>query len=92
MQVLGGYRACPKCGYRNCNEADYCIKCGSRLSGDEYVTNYDSRWRWPDIFGYGRDDPEWGMLQRAYMDYTGDVIDEDGRILYDGTPVPGRAE
>ena len=39
---------------------------------------FDSRWRFPELLGYFRDDPQYAALQRMWEKATGRKIADDG--------------
>ena len=38
---------------------------------------FDSKWRFPELLGYSRDDPRYAALQRMWEKATGRKIEED---------------
>lgn len=43
--------------------------------------NYDSNWRYPNLFGFTKEDPAWRRMQGLYTEFTGIQIDVDGKKI-----------
>ena len=47
------------------------------------IISFDSRWQFPEVFGYKPEDPQYKLLRRLWEEATGKTISEEETAVED---------